>query len=125
MTFPDGTTGTGLVGSNGSYGPISSSTPQTNGTVAVVATDPAGNTSPPATTPYADTTAPTPPATPVVVANPDGTISISGGTGAGEPGSTVTVTFPDGTTGTGLVGSNGSYGPISSSTPQTNGTVAV
>ncbi|MFW8695726.1 Ig-like domain-containing protein, partial [Mesorhizobium japonicum] len=75
--------------------------------------------------PYADTSAPTTPAIPTVVVNPNGTLTISGGSGAAEPGSTVTVTFPDGTTGTGVVGSNGSYGPISSNTPQTTGTVAV
>ncbi|MFW8695924.1 Ig-like domain-containing protein, partial [Mesorhizobium japonicum] len=59
------------------------------------------------------------------MANPDGTLTISGGTGSAEPGSTITVTFPDGTTGTGVVNSNGSYGPFSSNTPQTTGTVSV
>ncbi|WP_414927175.1 Ig-like domain-containing protein, partial [Pseudomonas zeae] len=52
ITFPDGTTGSGTVNGDGSYGPLISSTPQTTGTVSVVVTDAAGNSSPPATTPY-------------------------------------------------------------------------
>ncbi|WP_414925433.1 Ig-like domain-containing protein, partial [Pseudomonas zeae] len=80
--------------------------------------------SPPATTPYTDSTAPLMPAAPVIVVNGDETLSISGGVGAAEPGSVISVTFPDGSVGTTAVGSDGSYGPVTSSTPQTTGIVS-
>ncbi|MBB6155241.1 5-methylcytosine-specific restriction endonuclease McrA [Pseudomonas sp. JAI115] len=56
-----------------------------------------------------------------LVANPDGSLSLSGGAGTAEPGSIVTVQFPDGSSGTGVVGSDGSYGPITSALGQPAG----
>ena len=125
MTFPDGSTGSALVAVDGSYGPITSATVQTNGTVSVLVTDGAGNSGAATSTSYLDTTPPSTPAVPVVTINVNETLSISGGAGAGEPGSTLHVTFPDGSTGSALVAADGSYGPIISSTPQTSGTVSV
>ncbi|MDI5899622.1 gliding motility-associated C-terminal domain-containing protein, partial [Flavobacterium yafengii] len=57
--------------------------------------------------------------TPVTV-NPNGTLSVSG---TAEAGSTVTVTFPDGSTGTAIADAAGNYGPVTSLTPQTSGTI--
>ena len=125
VTFPDGTGGSALVAVDGSYGPVISSTPQTSGTISVLATDGAGNSGAATSTSYLDTTPPSTPAVPVVTVNVNETLSISGGAGAGEPGSTLHVTFPDGSTGSALVAVDGSYGPIISSTPQTSGTVSV
>ena len=125
VTFPDGSSGTATVASDGSYGPVTSSTPQTTGTVSVVATDAAGNSSTSASVTYTDTTAPLAPVTPVIVVNGDETLSISGGAGAAEAGSVIHVSFPDGSTGSATVASDGSYGPVTSSTAQTSGSVSV
>jgi gliding motility-associated-like protein len=120
VTFPDGSTGTAIANASGNYGPITSLTPQTSGTITAIATDVAGNVSPKVTFLYVDVTAPPLPPTVIVTANPNGTISVSGKT---EPGSTVTVTFPDGSTGTAVADPSGNYGPITSLTPQTSGTI--
>ncbi|MFW8696454.1 Ig-like domain-containing protein, partial [Mesorhizobium japonicum] len=53
------------------------------------------------------------------------TLTISGGIGAAEPGGTIRVTFPDGSMLSVLVASDGSYGPVTSSTPQSSGQVLV
>jgi hypothetical protein len=121
VTFPDGTSGTATVGTDGSFGPVTSTAPQTSGTVSAIVTDAAGNASPADSSAYTDSTAPlTPSITEPVTVNPDGTLSVSG---TGEPGTTATVTFPDGTSGTATVGTDGSFGPVTSAAPQTSGTV--
>ncbi|MFL1552228.1 Ig-like domain-containing protein [Pseudomonas sp. D47] len=120
VIFPDGTSGTTTVRTDGSYGPITSNTPQPNGDVRVVATDLAGNESLPASTPYIDDTAPTTPAAPTVLTQTDGTVSISG---TAEPGTTLTAMFPDGTIGTVLVDEHGNYGPLTSAAPQPTGMI--
>jgi len=121
LTFPDGSTATTTVQPDGSYGPVTSTTPQTNGDIVASQVDPAGNSSPDVVADYVDTTAPTEPVITTVEPNSDGTLGVSG---TGEPGSTVTVSFPDGTTGTALIDDNGNFGPIQSSSPQTTGDVS-
>ena len=120
VTFPDGSTGSATVGDDGSYGPIVSAMPQTDGPLATSQTDATGNTSEATNEPYVDIT---PPIVPTQTATPetDGTVSV---TGTGEPGATITVTFPDGTTGEATVDAEGNYGPIASAMPQTTGTVS-
>ncbi|MEQ1321901.1 Ig-like domain-containing protein, partial [Acinetobacter guillouiae] len=70
-------------------------------TVTAVSTDPAGNSSTPATA-VVDAVAPNAP----VIDPVNGTDPI---TGTAEPGSTVTVTYPDGSTTTAVAGSDGSW----------------
>lgn len=121
VTFPDGTTQATTAGSNGNYGPLTSSIPQRNGVVTATATDSAGNTSTATRTTYTDNAPPEPP-TQTISSNSDGTISISG---SAEMNSSIRVTFPDGSQRAGLSNSQGSYGPILSSIPQINGSVSV
>ncbi|MEM5397754.1 Ig-like domain-containing protein, partial [Staphylococcus gallinarum] len=101
VTFPDGTTGTGTVGEDGSWSvDVPEGTELNNGDeVTAVETDEAGNVSDEGTATVVDTTAPEAPTVNVPEAGAD-TVT---GTGD-EPGNTITVTFPDGTTGTGTVG---------------------
>ncbi len=120
VTFPDGSTGTAVVDENGNYGPITSTTPQTEGEMIATQTDEAGNESGQDTADYLDTTPPEAPDIATVTPNPDGTVNVSG---TGEPGATVTVTFPDGSTGTAVVDESGNYGPITSENPQTSGEI--
>ncbi|WP_181302135.1 Ig-like domain-containing protein [Staphylococcus pasteuri] len=105
VTFPDGTTATGITDENGNYVINIPSREDLKGgeTLPVTATDKDGNKSDPATTVVTDTTAPTVPTVNPVTSD-DTTI-----TGKAEPGSTVTVTFPDGTTATGITDENGNY----------------
>uniref|UniRef100_UPI0022B984C2 Ig-like domain-containing protein n=1 Tax=Acinetobacter sp. HY1485 TaxID=2970918 RepID=UPI0022B984C2 len=119
VTYPDGTTSTATVGTNGSYS-TTSSTPQTSGNVSAMATDVAGNTSSATQQSYTDTTAPTAPSDTAIKGNDDGTITVSG---QAEPNSTVKVTYPDGTTSTATAGTDGTYS-TTSSTPQTSGNVS-
>ena len=119
VTFPDGSTGTTTIQSNGSWS-VSSTTPQTTGTVTVTQTDAAGNTSPATNTGFTDTAPPVAP-TQTVTPNANGTITASG---TGEPGATITVIFPDGSTSTITVQPSGSWS-VSSTTPQTTGTATV
>lgn len=56
VTFPDGSIGTAVANSTGSYGPISSILPQANGTIKVKAKDIAGNVSVLTTVPFTVTT---------------------------------------------------------------------
>ncbi|MEB6297221.1 Ig-like domain-containing protein, partial [Staphylococcus gallinarum] len=106
VTFPDGTTGTGTVGEDGSWSvDVPEGTELNNGDeVTAVETDEAGNVSDEGTATVVDTTAPEAPTVNVPEAGAD-TVT---GTGD-EPGNTITVTFPDGTTGTGTVGEDGSW----------------
>ncbi|MEK4862588.1 Ig-like domain-containing protein [Staphylococcus sp. FSL W8-0774] len=105
VTFPDGTTTTGIADDDGNYVIDIPANEDLKGgeTLPVTATDKDGNTSEPATTVVTDTTAPSVP-TVNPVTSEDKTI-----TGKAEPGSTVTVTFPDGTTATGTTDDNGNY----------------
>ena len=105
VTFPDGTTTTGIADDNGNYVIDIPANEDLKGgeTLPVTATDKDGNTSEPASTVVTDTTAPLVP-TVNPVTSEDKTI-----TGTAEPGSTVTVTFPDGTTATGIADANGNY----------------
>ena len=122
VTFPDGTTGTFLVDSLGKYGPVTSATPQTSGTITANAKDVAGNISLPATALYSDTTKPLSPViTLPITFNANGTISIFG---SAQPNSAVIVTFPDGTNGYFMVGADGKFGPVTSVTPQGDGFIS-
>ena len=122
VTFPDGSTGSVTVDAQGNFGPVTSLTPQTNGSLTLGQTDPAGNISPSTTQSYTDDAAPVAPAFTSVSPNSDGTVSVSG---RGEAGSVVTVTFPDGSTGSVTVDAQGNFGPVISDTPQTNGTLTL
>ncbi|WP_246291640.1 Ig-like domain-containing protein, partial [Paraburkholderia fynbosensis] len=104
---------------SGNYS-VSTDVPQTNGTVEVVATDPAGNASDPTDVNYTDTTAPQAPVV-NVTPNEDGGVTVGG---TAEPGSTVTVTYPDGSTGSTVADGSGNYS-VTTDVPQTNGTVEV
>ena len=121
VTFPDGTTQTTSATASGGFGPLTSSVPQRNGTVASTATDSAGNTSATTRTTYTDVAPPQSP-TLTISSNSNGTISING---TAEANSSIRVTFPDGSERTGLTSSQGTYGPVISTIPQINGTVGV
>ncbi|MCG3402339.1 YSIRK-type signal peptide-containing protein [Staphylococcus massiliensis] len=105
VTFPDGTTSTGIADENGNYVvEIPSNVDLTGGeTLPITATDEAGNESEQATTTVTDISAPT-----VPTVNPV-TSEDTQVTGTAEPGSTVTVTFPDGSTATGTADEDGNY----------------
>nr|WP_289812626.1 Ig-like domain-containing protein [Staphylococcus pasteuri] len=105
VTFPDGTTTTGIADDDGNYVIDIPANEDLKGgeTLPVTATDKDGNTSEPASTVVTDTTAPSVP-TVNPVTSEDKTI-----TGTAEPGSTVTVTFPDGRTASGTADKNGNY----------------
>ena len=118
VTYPDGTTGSVVVGEDGSF-TLTSPENQPTGEISVNATDEAGNTGASVTENYADTTAPDAPSV-NVTANADGGLTVSG---SAEAGSTVTVTFPDGSTSTATAGSDGSY-EITTHAPQTSGDVS-
>ncbi|WP_252513416.1 Ig-like domain-containing protein, partial [Acinetobacter oleivorans] len=100
VTFPDGTTATVVAGTDGSW-TVPNPGLEDGDEVKATATDPAGNTSPPATE-IVDAIAPAAPEIDPI----NGTDPI---TGTAEPGSTVTVTFPDGTTATVVAGTDGSW----------------
>jgi hypothetical protein len=118
IVFPDGTSATATAGADGAYGPVTSATPQPEGTIEATAEnvngDEFGNTAP-----YDDTTAPSAPTVVAGAGNADGTLTV---TGTGEPGATVSVTMPSGETVTATVAANGSYS-ATSSTVQPEGTV--
>ncbi|WP_338125316.1 Ig-like domain-containing protein [Pseudomonas nitroreducens] len=118
VTYPDGSTGSVVVGEDGRFS-ITSPENQPTGEVSVNATDEAGNTGASVTESYADTTAPDAPSV-NVVANADGGLTVSG---SAEPGTTVTVTFPDGSSSTATAGSDGSYS-VTTTVPQTTGDVS-
>ncbi|WP_171049448.1 Ig-like domain-containing protein [Pseudomonas nicosulfuronedens] len=118
VTYPDGSTGSVVVGDDGSF-TFTSPENQPTGDISVNATDEAGNTGASATESYTDTTAPEAPSV-NVTANADGGLTV---TGSAEAGSTVTVTFPDGSTATATAGSDGSY-EITTHVPQTSGEVS-
>ncbi|UXR68593.1 Ig-like domain-containing protein [Staphylococcus pasteuri] len=105
VTFPDGTTATGITDENGNYVINIPSREDLKGgeTLPVTATDKDGNKSDPATTTVTDTTAPDAPTVNPVTSD-DTTI-----TGKAEPGSTVTVTFPDGNTASATTDGDGNY----------------
>ncbi|RIM62199.1 Ig-like domain-containing protein, partial [Staphylococcus xylosus] len=105
VTFPDGTTATGIADDQGNYTVEIPTNVKLDGgePIRVVATDKDGNVSSEATTTVVDTTAPEAP-TVNEVTSEDTTVS-----GTAEPGSTVTVTFPDGTTATGTADDQGNY----------------
>jgi len=106
--------GSATAGADGSY-TITPTTPPPDGTVLhVVATDPAGNASPPATA----TVDATPPAQPTVKPTDGGHI-----TGTAEAGSVVTVTDGNGhVIGSATAGADGTY-TITPATPPADGTV--
>lgn len=107
--------GSGVAGTDGAF-TITINPPQTNGeTITAIATDPAGNPSPPETALAPDITAPQPPAN--LLINPTGDQV----TGTAESNSTVHILGPDGTIiGTTTAGSNGSF-TATLLPPQTNG----
>ena len=119
VTFPDRTTGTYVVLADGKYGPVTSTTPQTSGTITATAKDVAGNVSDPASVIYTSIGGATAP-TIVLTENPGGILEVNG---KADPGSTVTVTFPDGTIKMVLTRPNGDYGPVKSDFPQPSGDV--
>ena len=100
---PDITLKTGPVGEDGTWTVTTPADTLDEGTIHVVATDPAGNDSTPAETTI-DITAPEAPK--VDVAN---ATEVSGGPGAAEPGSTVTVEFPGGMKSATTANEDGSY----------------
>ncbi|MDM9276371.1 Ig-like domain-containing protein, partial [Citrobacter koseri] len=107
--------GSGVAGTDGAF-TITINPPQTNGeTITAIATDPAGNPSPPETALAPDITAPQPPAN--LLINPTGDQV----TGTAESNSTVHILGPDGTIiGTTTAGPNGSF-TATLLPPQTNG----
>ncbi|UST72281.1 Ig-like domain-containing protein [Pseudomonas siliginis] len=120
VTFPDGSTGSVIIGEDGSY-TIDSPVGQPEGEIVVSITDPSGNTSGETTVVYEDSTAPNVPDAPAVIGNPDGSITVGGN---GQPGDTVNVTFPDGSTGSVIIGEDGSY-TIDSPVGQPEGEIVV
>jgi len=119
VTYPDGSTGQVLVGSDGHFS-LRSAPNQPTGLVSAQSTDTSGHSSASTTVGFADSTAPSPPST-SIAANPDGTLTVSG---TAEPGSTVQVTYADGTSSTAIADASGHYS-TQSSAPQTSGSVAV
>ncbi|ELN4703514.1 hypothetical protein RZ740_005053, partial [Escherichia coli] len=83
VTYPDGSTGSVVVGEDGSFS-ITSPENQPTGEISVNATDEAGNTGASVSESYSDTTAPEAPSV-NVVANTDGGLTVSG---SAEPGTT-------------------------------------
>ncbi|TLG87448.1 hypothetical protein FEM54_30565, partial [Pseudomonas edaphica] len=125
VTLPDGTTQDVTAGPSGVF-ELTSNAAQPNGTIKIIATDAAGNSSAPVTTDFvADSTIDTtPPATPsglVAVTLPDGKLKLSG---SAEANSKVTVTLPDGTTLQVTAGGNGAF-ELTSNGVQPNGLVSV
>lgn len=107
--------GTDIAGSDGSFSVTLSPVQDNNQTLAVTATDPAGNTSPPAGVIAPDLVAPDAPGNLAVIDN--GTTL----TGEAEPGSTITVTDSQGNPlGTAETGPDGTFS-VELSTPQANG----
>ena len=108
--------GTGTAKPDGTFS-VTLTTPQKNGeTVAVTATDKAGNTSPGANVTALDTTAPKTPTDAVVDQVTGATV-----TGKAEPNSTVTVKDPAGNViGTGTTKPDGTFS-VALTTPQKNG----
>ncbi|QRQ14923.1 Ig-like domain-containing protein [Acinetobacter pittii] len=100
VTYPDGSTATVVAGPDGSWS-VPNPGLHDGDVVKVIATDPAGNNSTPATA-IVDAIAPDAP----VIDPINGTDPITGTT---EPGSTVTVTYPDGSTATVVAGPDGSW----------------
>jgi len=109
--------GSGKADGNGNF-TITLSPPQIDGqTISAVATDEAGNKSPPATAIATDSTAPAIPGD-LVVNNGGNSVS-----GTAEPNSTVTIKAPNGDViGEGPAGSDGKF-TVPISPPQTNGEV--
>ncbi|MGW7872683.1 Ig-like domain-containing protein [Staphylococcus xylosus] len=105
VTFPDGTTATGIADDQGNYTVEIPTNVKLDGgePIRVVATDKDGNVSSEATTTVVDTTAPEAPTVNEV------TSEATQVKGTAEPGSEVTVTFPDGTTATGTADDQGNY----------------
>ncbi|PNZ77208.1 Ig-like domain-containing protein, partial [Mammaliicoccus stepanovicii] len=105
VTFPDGTTATGITDQNGDYEITIPPTVDLVGgeVLPVTSTDQAGNKSDEVSTTVTDTTAPNAPSINPVTSE-DTVI-----TGTSEPDSTVTITFPDGTTATGTTDKDGNY----------------
>ena len=107
--------GSGVTGTDGSF-TITISPPQTNGeTITAIATDPAGNPSPPETALAPDITAPQPPSNLVINTAGDQV------TGTAEPNSTVHILDPGGAIiGTATAGPSGGF-TATLLPPQTNG----
>jgi hypothetical protein len=118
VIWPDGSTSTAQVGSDGKWS-VESETPQGSGEVTAKATDQAGNDSADATVPYIDAQAPKTPTLTVVDSDGDDKPTASG---TAEPGAQVTVTWPDGSTSTTQAGEDGKW-TVESDTPQGSGEV--
>ena len=103
VTYPDGTTATAPVGTDGKW-TVPNPGLKDGEEVTAVVTDPSGNTSPPTTEKVEDTTPPIKPGIDPIEAGSKDPI-----TGEGEPGGTVKVTYPDGTTATAPVGTDGKW----------------
>ncbi|REI11609.1 YSIRK signal domain/LPXTG anchor domain surface protein, partial [Staphylococcus felis] len=105
VTFPDGTTATGMVNEEGRYEVNIPGTVDLKGgeVLTVTSTDGAGNTSEETSITVEDKSAPGAPTVNPVTSETEVI------TGTGEAGSTVTVTFPDGTTSEGIVNEEGRY----------------
>ncbi|WP_145579223.1 Ig-like domain-containing protein, partial [Staphylococcus xylosus] len=105
VTFPDGTTATGIADAQGNYTiNVPSEIDLVGGEELLIASiDNNGNISDSVKTTVVDTTAPEAPTVNEVTSEAT-TVS-----GTAEPGSTVTVTFPDGTTATGTADDQGNY----------------
>ncbi|MFA9441754.1 Ig-like domain-containing protein, partial [Uliginosibacterium sp. sgz301328] len=118
VTYPDGSTGTATADADGNYS-VTTTVPQTTGTVTATATDAAENTSAPTGVSYTDTNAPL---TPVVhvMPNADNGVTVSG---TAEAGTTVTVTYPDGSSVTTTADANGNYS-VTTHVPQAAGNVS-
>ncbi|MEM5332212.1 Ig-like domain-containing protein, partial [Paraburkholderia sp. JHI2823] len=87
VTWHDGSTTSATADASGHY-TVTSSTPQTTGTLSATASDVAGNVSTPTQATWTDTTPPLAPSVNVAT-NPDGSLTVSG---KAEAGSKVTVT---------------------------------
>ena len=119
ITFPDGSTAMVVATATGTFGPISSTSPQINkGVVTAIARTQSGVSSEPISVSYDF------PPTQIIVApfftvvqNSNGLLSVSG---TAEKNSSVLITFPDGSTTTVVASATGAFGPVISATPQVN-----
>lgn len=123
VRFPDGTTMTTRVATDGNYGPITSETPQTTGDVRVTQSGTGSGSQQSVSESFIDEVAPRSPTGLQVQPNDDGTVTI---VGTGEPGSTVTIRLPSGEVISDVVvGEDGTFGPVTSTQNQPDGEIIV
>ncbi|RZG79546.1 BapA prefix-like domain-containing protein, partial [Acinetobacter sp. WCHAc060033] len=106
VTYPDGSTVTATVGTDGKWS-VPNPGLKDGDKVTAVVTDPAGNKSDPVTAEVNDTTPPDQPVLNLIEAGSKDPI-----TGTAEPSSEVTVTYPDKTTATVTAGTDGKWSVV-------------